>query len=191
MGACLEGPPPLSLPLGTLGGRDRKCRPLPPSCPGGTPLSRPACPRRDRGPIEPALRTGRDNSHTEDQEHRRHACSGSHQPAACPPPHASPALLTFSSSCLFQDDGHVQNDHFVLYLLPRGSLLCAKPMLGLRMREESYVVSVPGEGPGRRQQAHRLSGVPQCFLQRCTKYRGQTATQGYVCQEGWLEEECF
>ena len=33
-------------------------------------------------------------------------------------------------------------------LLPRGSLLRARPMLGLRMREESYMVSVPGEGAG-------------------------------------------
>lgn len=29
----------------------------------------PACPRRDRGPIEPAFWTSRDNSHTEAEEH--------------------------------------------------------------------------------------------------------------------------
>lgn len=36
-------------------------------------------------------------------------------------------LLTFSSSYLFQADSNVQNGHFVLHLLPRGSLLVPDP----------------------------------------------------------------
>lgn len=141
---CLSGGPPSPLPAPrNTCGVDRKRRPLPPSCPGGTPPSRPACPRRDRGPIEPALWTSGDNSHTEGQERRRHACAGSHQPVATPSPRLA-ALLTCSSGYLFQDDRHFQNGHFVFHLLPRGSLLCARPgdQRGIDM------VSVPGERAG-------------------------------------------
>lgn len=65
-----------------------------------------------------------------------------------PPPHASPALLTCSSGYLFQDDRHFQNGHFVFRLLPRGSLLCARTMLGLGIREESTWSLSLGRGLG-------------------------------------------
>ena len=67
-------------------------------------------------------------------------------PAPLPMP---PQLyLTFSSSYLFHADNNVQNGYFVLHLLPRGPLLCARPILGLGLREESCMASVPGEWPG-------------------------------------------
>lgn len=179
-------PSPSPCPSEHSRGRDRKCRSLIPSCLGGTPLSRPGCRRRDRGPIETAFWTGRDNSHTEDQEHRRHACPGSHQPAACPLPLPPQALLTFSLSCLFQDDSNVQNGHFVLFLLPRGSLLCARPLLGLGTSEESCMIS--GSGEGRRQQTHKLSGASS-VLPAETKDRVSTGAQGMSDQEGFLEEQ--
>lgn len=97
MGACLRAPFPHHP---NMCSGDRKCRISPPSCLVGCHQARMACLGRDRGPIEPALWASRDNSHTENWEHRPACLSrklpGHYRPfCATPPPALSPLAAQF------------------------------------------------------------------------------------------------
>lgn len=158
MGACLEGPPPLSLPLGTLAAGTGSVGPCLPAARVGRP--RTGLPAR--GGTEAPLSLLSGPVGTIATLRTRNVAGMLLQEVTSPllpPPHASPALLTCSPGYLFQDNGHVQNGHFVFHLLPRGSLLCARTMLSLGIREESTWPLSLGRGLGRRQRAHRLCGA--------------------------------
>lgn len=90
---CLSlEPPALPLPLRTLAVGTGSVGPRFPAAWVGRHRAGLACPRRDRGPIEPALWASRDNSHTEDQGHGL-ACLPRKSPGCClPPPQATPVL---------------------------------------------------------------------------------------------------
>ena len=158
MGACLEGPPPLSLPLGTLAAGTGSVGP----CLPAARVGRPRAGRPARGGTEAPLSLLSGPVGTIATLRTRNVAGMLLQEVTSPllpPPHASPALLTCSPGYLFQDDSHVQNGHFVFHLLPRGSLLCARTMLSLGIREESTWSLSLGRGLGRGQQAHRLCGA--------------------------------
>lgn len=62
---------------------------------------------------------------------------------------------------------------------------CSVPMLSLGIREESYMVSVPGEGLEKRQQTHKLSETTS--LLPTETYKVQEVHRGPVgCSPGRL-----
>lgn len=107
MGACLEGPPPLSLPLGTLVAGTGSVGPcLPAARVGRHQAGRPA-----RGGTEAPLSLLSGPAGTIATLRTRNVAGMLVQEVTSPllpPPHASPALLTCSSGYLFQDECHFQ-----------------------------------------------------------------------------------
>lgn len=114
------------------------------------------------------------------------------RPLPAPLPRRPQPLLTFSSNYFSQADSKVQNGHFVLHLLPRGSLLCARPMLGPGIREESHTVSLPREGTeDEATDARTKLDIPRTACTGIYRARARLSLQGELVGKAfWRRRSC-